>query len=1215
MNTLTPRFMRSRWFRTAVGVIILCILIWIFGPLFGVGQSHPLDSEMARLIVIAALIIFWLVINLIRSLRDARKEKNLVEEVAKSAPDETAATSAAEVAELGTRLKDALHTLKKAKLGGGKKLYQLPWYMFIGPPGAGKTTALANCGLRFPLAESGNPEALAGVGGTRNCDWWFTDEAVLIDTAGRYTTQDSQKDVDAAAWKGFLHLLKKHRGRQPLNGVLLTISLADLSQLNDAERSAHARAMRKRVVELHDELGVRIPIYVLFTKADLIAGFVEFFDGMTREDREQVWGTTFPLDTGKSAGGAVAGFDEAFDALMTRLNDRMLERVQQETDLPRRRLIYGFPQQVASLRDTADEFLNEIFKPSRLEARPLLRGVYFASGTQDGTPIDRLLGAMAGQFGLPRQAVTAFSGSGRAYFLQRVMQSVIFGEAGLVSTDPKLEARARWRYRGAYGGAVLLLLILAGIWTVSYIGNRDMIADVHGTATRYNEEVRALAARGPQDIDLAATLPPLNTLRAIRGGYEEREQSTPWTLTFGLYQGQKLKSASIDAYYRALNAYLLPRLLARLEGQLAAHLDKPDFLYEGLKVYLILGRQGPLDADLVQHWEQLDLAATYPGDENEDARNQLSGHLEALLQRPLTAVPLNGDLVSRVRGILTQVPLAEYSYSRMLRSRKVRALSEWTVADNSGAEGSRVLKLRSGRPLSTGVAGIYTHAGYHSTFLPLLPTVTQDIAEDGWVLGIPDRGVAATLAETTKLRRDVLGLYLDDYTRRWDAMIADISLKAFSSLAEATDELSLLSAPDSPLRDILQSIDTQTQLSRTGAGDAAGAKAEATAAKLGKRAAGIGAFEAKGGMTFAENELASVLGESLGSEDGGKPVDPATRVDEHFKWVHEFVAGKQGEKPPMEDAIAKISAMYQNFNQVAGAANPGAILVQQAAGGGAGGGAAGGGGGGSPAAQLAALSKDLPKPIAGMLKTVSDSGSSVASSGASASLSDAWRSKVLPLCQEAFNRYPFVAGSSQDVPLDDFTHLLGPGGLMDGFFNDNLKSLIDSSTTPWKWQSADHVALGLSQDTLVEFQRAAAIRDALYSGGTQMQVKFQLVPVSLDPALAKISLDIAGHAMTYDHGPTESAGFTWPGQDGKTLVRVTITGANGGGETVTEKDGHWALLRLLDTARVIPSGQPDQFKLVFSVPAGSATFQLNASSVRNPFTMSALRSFRCPAKL
>jgi type VI secretion system protein ImpL len=1210
MRFLNSRVLRSRWFRTAVGIILLCILIWIFGPLFGVGQAHPLDSEIARLIVIAALVLFWLIMNLVRSLRDARKEKHLVEDVAKPEPDETAAASAAEVEELGKRLKDALHTLKKAKLGGGKRLYQLPWYMFIGPPGAGKTTALANCGLRFPLADSNTPAPLAGVGGTRNCDWWFTDEAVLIDTAGRYTTQDSHKEVDAAAWKGFLHLLKKHRGRQPLNGVLLTISLADLSELNDAERAAHARAMRKRVVELHDELGVRIPIYVLFTKADLIAGFVEFFDGMTREDREQVWGTTFPLDTGKSAGGAVAGFDEAFDALMARLNDRMLERVQQETDLLRRRLIYGFPQQVASLRGTASDFLNEIFKPSRLEARPLLRGVYFASGTQDGTPIDRLLGTMAGQFGLPRQAVAAFSGSGRSYFLQRLMQSVVFGEAGLVSTDPKLEARARWLFRGAYGGAALLLLLLTGIWTVSYVGNRDMIADVHATAALYNDQVRALATRGPQDIDLAATLAPLNTLRTMRGGYEDREKSTPWAMTFGLYQGEKLKSAAVDAYYRALNAFLLPRLLARLEGQLAAHMDKPDFLYEGLKVYLILGGQGPLNAELVQYWIRNDLAATYQGDENDETRGEIAAHVEALLQRPLTRLPLNGDLVASVRGILTQESPAIYSYKRMMRSHKVTSLPEWTVADNSGPEGSRVLGLRSGLSVHRGVPGIYTHAGYHQTFLPLLPTVTQDIAEDGWVLGIPDRGVAATLAETTKLRRDVLGLYLDDYARQWDAMIADISLKPFSSLSEATDELSLLSAPDSPLREILQSIDTQTQLSRTGAGDAAGAKAEATFAKVGKRAAGIGAFEAKGGMTFAESELASVLGESLG-DAGGKPVDPATRVDEHFKWVHDFVAGKAGEPPPMEVAINKIQSMYQNFNQVASAANPGAILVQQAAGGGG-----GAGGGGSPAAQLAALSKDLPKPIAGMLQTVSDSGTKVASSGASASLSDAWRANVLPLCLQAFNRYPFVAGSSQDVPVDDFANLLGPGGLMDKFFNDNLQKLIDTSTTPWRWQSADHVSLGLSNDTLIEFQRAAAIRDAFYHGGAQSQVKFQLLLVSLDPALAKITLNIGGKSVTFDHGPPEPAGFVWPGQDGSTVVHITVTstGSNGG-ETDTEEPGPWALLRLLDTARVIPSGQPDQFKLVFSYPAGSATFQLNASSVRNPFTMSALRNFRCPAKL
>ena len=91
---------------------------------------------------------------------------------------------------LKDKMKDAVATLKSAS--GKKKdyLYDLPWYLLIGPPGSGKTTALINSGLKFPLLRGATPAAIAGVGGTRYCDWWFSEEAVLIDTAGRYTTQD-----------------------------------------------------------------------------------------------------------------------------------------------------------------------------------------------------------------------------------------------------------------------------------------------------------------------------------------------------------------------------------------------------------------------------------------------------------------------------------------------------------------------------------------------------------------------------------------------------------------------------------------------------------------------------------------------------------------------------------------------------------------------------------------------------------------------------------------------------------------------------------------------------------------------------------------------------------------------------------------------------------------------------------------------------------------
>ncbi len=1202
------RVFGSRWFLTFLGCLLVAVLLWFVGPLLGIGTMHPFETEIARIIAIAVVFVLWLVTNLLRELSASRKEKQLTEEIA--APDPTATASAEEVALLTERLTEALKTLKKDKgKGGSKRLSTLPWYMFIGPPGSGKTTALLNCGLNFPLAETPTTaKALQGVGGTRNCDWWFTDDAVMIDTAGRYTTQDSQAAVDNAAWLGFLRLLKKHRKRQPINGVLVAISLSDLAVMSEDQRTTHAHAIRKRVRELQDELGVRMPVYVLFTKADLIAGFVEFYDTIAREEREQVWGVSFPLDNGRDEGGAVANFLPEFDLLMARLNERMLENVQKETDLQRRRLIYGFPQQLGSLRDVANEFLTECFRPSRLEARALLRGIYLTSGTQYGNPIDRLMGTMAAEFGLPRQSVTAFSGSGRSYFLTRLIKEVVFGEAGLVGLDPKVERRNKIISWSAYAACAVVLLGLVGVWTASYFGNRELIAQVHASTTLYNGQYADVAKRGAMDADLTAVITPLNTLRGMRSGYNERDSSPPISLTFGLYQGEKLGIAATDGYVRALNGLLLPRMVARAEAQMASKIGNPDFLYQILKVYLILGREGPLDRELIMQWFSADLLASYPGEDETPVREALAGHADAMLHQPLSKLTLNDNLIARARQVLNREPLAEYSYNRIMRSKRVLAIPEWTVAENGGPGSGRVFQLRSRKPLDQGVKGIFTWAGYHNVFLPILPTVTQDLSEDSWVLGRPTRDVAATLRDTTKLRRDVMGLYLDDYTRVWDAMLQDLTIKPFNGLSEALDQLSLLSAPASPLRDVLLSIDAQTQLSRAAPTDQAAAAAQAKAAKIGQRAAGFAQWEARSGLSFQQNEVINILGQAFGNDaTTGKPIDPASRVDEHFRPLRQFVSAPEGVISPLEQALQKIQLMYQSMNAVANAPNQGQAVLNQVQGGGA--------GGANAAQQLQESARNMPPAVAAIMQNVASNANQVVNQGAGQELANAWRSQVYPLCEAAFNRYPLVAASASDVPVDDFASLLAPGGMMDQFFAKYLNPFVDKSARPWKWASADRIPAGLSPASLAEFERAAQIRDALFGSSKEITVRFQLVPVTLDPQVAQITIDIAGQTLTWNHGPPEQARFTWPGGGGKTLIRVTMTPGGGGAATIIEKDGPWSLLRVLDAARITPSGQPDKFRIAFSGGGGVATFELNASSVNNPFTMAALRSFRCPAKL
>ncbi len=809
---------------------------------------------------------------------------------------------------------------------------------------------------------------------------------------------------------------------------MVSISLSDLAMLAADERLAHARAIKARIRELHDRFAVRFPVYVLFTKCDLVAGFSEFFANLGKEERDQVWGMTFPLDDGKEEGGAVAHFSAEFDLLLDRLNDRVMERMQAEPDINARSLIYGFPQQFASVRDTAGEFLDEIFRPSRLETRPLLRGVYFTSGTQDGTPIDRLMGAMSGQFGLGRQAVTAFSGAGKSFFLHRAFKDVAFDEAGVVAVDARLERRQRLVHRAAYGVAGLVLVLCTAAWATSYVRNVDLIGRSGAAADTYMQQYTALAQRPPGDLSLPPLLPALATLRTMPGGYAEHGASPSALSQFGLYQGFKLGAQADAAYDRALDGLLLPRLLARLEGQMLANLGNTDFLYQALKVYLILGRKGPLDPGLVQQWMDADFTGSVA---DPAARQALSGHVAAMMERPLTEIPLNGPLIDQVRGILRQTPLARRSYARIIGSEEAKAAPPWRYADHTGAAGSDVLLLRSGKSLDTGVDGLYTYAGYHDIFAKLLPEVTQDVAEDSWVLGRTDQ-VQGDGAQIAQLRRDVLGLYLDDYVRKWDGLIADVQIKPFRTMADGLNELNTLSGPNSPLRNVFQSFATETALVAT-------TQADKLAAGSGQLAANEARSAAMRQLGAREKRIAAMLGTVLAP--GAPVVDPAQRVNDHFKWLTDFVGTP--EKPgPIEAVLTKMGQIYQSFSQVAASPNASQAML----------GAAASNSGASLAAQLDTLGKSMPKAVAGDGPHRQPEQQPASPPAAPSRRSpDAWASKVLPLCQAALtNRYPLVASSTTDVPMDDFIRLMAPGGMIDKFFADYLKPFVDTSAKPWQ---------------------------------------------------------------------------------------------------------------------------------------------------------------------
>ncbi|MBU6498086.1 MAG: type VI secretion system membrane subunit TssM, partial [Rhodospirillales bacterium] len=830
-------FFTSRWFLSFIGVALLAVLVWVFGPFL-----DALAPVVVRGGIILVLLLLWFGINLWLHLRRRGREQALESGVAEAAADPSIAASAEEVAAMRDKLTTALGLLKKAR-GTRGWLYEQPWYVIIGPPGAGKTTALLNAGLTFPLAAEMGQQAIAGVGGTRMCEWWFTENAVLIDTAGRYTTRDSDAAVDRAGWEGFLDLLKRTRERQPLNGVLVAIALSDIATAPQAERLAHARAIRKRVKELSERLGVRVPVYAILTKADLLAGFSEFFDDLDREKRAQVWGTTFPLAAGRGEAGPVAGFAAEFKALVERLNTRLLDRLQTERSPERRAMIAGFPAQVASLEAPLAEFLQEAFGGSRLDPAPFLRGVYMASGTQEGTPIDRLTGALARAFGVDqRRAPSLRPEQGRSYFLGRLLRDVVFGEAMLVTSRPGAARRRALIRAGAFGVLALLVVgIGAALWH-SRSTNQAAIAETNAALDRYIKTASALPLDPVRDADLPPVLPLLDQARDLPFGAARHGQDRAGGL--GLSQAGKLATGARLVYRHALERVLLPRLVLRLEAQMRGAMNQPDLLYEATRVYLMLGSAGPMDKELVRAWMALDWQASFPGAPATPLRQDLAGHLDALLAAPLPPVSLDGGLVEDARRVLSRIPLAQRVYARISQSSAAQRLPPWRPADAAGASGVRVFIRSSGKPLSEGVPGFYTIVGFHGVLLPALANVAREVAGESWVLGTRTE-INPASPEMQGLERDVIGLYEKDYAAHWDALLADLNIEPWSNLNQSVQDLYILSSPQSPMRDLLAGIARQLTLS-VPPPPPPGTKAATTAAGTAGQAAGL---------TGAENRL------------------------------------------------------------------------------------------------------------------------------------------------------------------------------------------------------------------------------------------------------------------------------------------------------------------------------------------------------------------------
>ena len=457
--------------------MLLVAVIWIAGDMLGISRDIRFAATIG--VLIGCLVLVSL--SFARANQHSAAIEKSIQVQSEQQMMGVRPDKREEIQELQEQLGVAIDSLKKSKLGQGRRgkaaLYALPWYVFIGPPTSGKTTAIMNSGLNFPIGM----DRVRGVGGTRNCDWFFSDTAIFLDTAGRYITELEDREE----WLSFLDTLKKNRPQKPINGVLVGISISDLIGKGAEIVEQHADRIRRRIDELVGQLDIRFPVYIMFTKTDLIRGFVEFFGALDTREREQIWGAT--LDKAQSEDTNVRSvFETEFDLLLQNIIQERTECLSRAQKRESRHNVYMFPLEFAEVKENLTRFITRVFQPNPYQVTPIFRGFYFTSGTQEGIPLEGVINKIADKFGLQPRAGTEGHQpvvEKKSYFIKDVFTKVIIPDQYLVSQTPASRFRQRIQKAAFSTGAVLLLGLFLLLSSYAFLRSKSKLDNVGNSMT------------------------------------------------------------------------------------------------------------------------------------------------------------------------------------------------------------------------------------------------------------------------------------------------------------------------------------------------------------------------------------------------------------------------------------------------------------------------------------------------------------------------------------------------------------------------------------------------------------------------------------------------------------------------------------------------------------------------------------------------------------
>lgn len=1116
----------------------------------------PLWIAIVSTVVIILILVTIIVWGVLKARRAANKiEKALANQGAKQAAN-ARPDMQADVNAMQGEFNKAVGALKGSKLGK-EALFALPWYVIIGPPGVGKSTALRNSGLQFPYLSDRRGGAVKGIGGTRNCDWWMTNQAVIVDTAGRYTTEDTDRDE----WLAFLDLLKDTRPKRPINGIMLAVSVTDLAVASEDEINVMSQKIRARIDEVTARLEMSVPVYVLFTKCDLLPGFVEMYSEMGKTERAQIWGFTLPVLAGGAGSDPIGVFADQFDRLADRNEQRAFRRLGEERRLDARGKIYAFPQQFELLRDNLASFVGQVFTGNVYAETPLLRGCYFTSGTQEGRPIDRLMGSMAQAFGMQSNALLGQQQTeARSYFLGNLFNKVIFADRELAQRSAKHLRKAKVLRWGGATGVFAAALGLAVLPVGSMRKNQAVLAKVDDAGEKVAEHQADEAATV---ITLERFLPLYEVEEELRG-YET--DSTPVKLRWGMYEGNRLYPQTEETFGKVGREELIIPLMAdradvlsRFATRYANPEDEPphdeaEENFNILRMYLLLAgeigvyrtglkperleeERAKEDEWLIGQIARFWARALIVTDEADKAKMKeiATAWVRVLRENPELQIELDPKLIADAQEVLK-------------RSDRTEAWLAELILESSNTEGVRELGLRDMvttqfyKNDDVRIRGAFTRAGWEKYARTYLGRPPGDFVGSEWVLGLTEEE-ARSRQQMQRLR--LRSRYFEQYIQEWNTFVSKIYIDTPDALVDSLKMFQDLSrGANPPLKALLTNIAYNSLLEeeKLEPGEKPWFHSENLAPEV----------------VAARNKLGP-SGEKINFDN--------LDVPKHFEYLLSF--GVAPTPPPGEPPVAatlEIDA-YQEQLQLVRDAMQAAV---------------------DDPVELPALGKRLKSATTvvkgqvggqhelwrarfdALLLPPFDAARGVVEGGEARGLGGSWCSTVyFPWQESVAGKYPFNP-KGYDMPMSEFSNWFKPdAGPIWEFYKLSLAARIVKNGNVFSIAPGGSSSLTYNSRVPPFLTDVGDIGSIMFPPGSD-KPKFEFeVQIDGTPGVSDITLTVDGAKFTYRGGPQKWERMVWPGE-GDPGAKISAKGlGNKSGDV--NKSGEWGFWRLLGEATVTGS--------------------------------------------